>query len=371
MKKINILVAAGGSGGHIFPGISFSSCAKKNNNCKISFLASNRLLDKNLINSYGLNAYFLSANPMPFNRNIFKWITFFCKIIFDFFKAAGILIKEKINVVVLFGGYSSGAVAVAAFFLRVPIIVHEQNLVPGRAVNIISMFAKKIALSFPETKNVFNERIAAKTIYTGNPLREYKLYADVKIPLAELGLQSGKKTILIMGGSQGSTFLNDNFSHIAKKINDKMPGCFQFIHLTGKKDFDTVSDYYENNKIPSKVVSFLDKIEYAYALATIAVTRAGASALFELAKFRIPMVVVPYPNPKNNQRHNAEYFKDKAGCAYFDEKNIDTEKVVDFMLKVLSDEALRNRIKSQLGEISQPNPEENLMNIVKYLKGIK
>ena len=356
---MRVILAAGGSGGHIFPSLALARELEKKGCSEVRFVSSKRKLDQNLLSGVKERCFFLSVNPMPLKFHPWKILVFLCKLVYDIFSAAYILLKCRPNVVVGFGGYSSGAITALAGIFRIPVIIHEQNLVPGRANKILAGMARKIAVSFRGTGKYF-PGAEDKVVFTGNPLRMDMLTNDRSTSAERLGVAPEKKTVLIMGGSQGSTFLNSMASKGASYINEKTRGAVQFIHLTGVRDYNTVRQFYSENNIPGQVFSFIDRIDDAYAASDVAISRSGAAAVFELAYYAKPMILVPYPNPKNNQRSNAVYFSKNGAAVYKEEKDLSLDELANEVLKILNDDGYRRDLSVSARELSCPDAGKSL-----------
>ena len=165
---MKILIASGGSGGHIFPAVSVAGKFKNEN---IVFVASRRRLDKNILANTGYKKYFLSANPMPYRFGL-KTLSFMIKIVMDTVQAFRILLLERPDVVVGFGGYTSGVTVLLASKMKIKTIIHEQNLVPGRTNKLLCRHVNRVAVSFDKTKEYLKN---SDVVFTGNPLREDSL----------------------------------------------------------------------------------------------------------------------------------------------------------------------------------------------------
>jgi len=356
---MRVLLAAGGSGGHIFPMVSLASELEKNGVEDIYFIASRRRLDRNILAPSRHPCYFLSANPMPFGFKPVRSAVFAWKMAMDTASSAFLLGRLRPDVVVGFGGYSSGAAAAVAGLMRIPVVIHEQNLVPGRANKILGRIADRVAVSFPETSRYFGSA-SDKVFYSGNPLRSDILGKDRREGAERLGLDPAVMTVLVMGGSQGSSFLNSTASRAALLVKREEGNAVQFIHLTGRKDHGDVTRFYEENGLRGRVFSFLEGIDDAYAASDLAVSRAGAAAVFELASYSRPMILVPYPNPANNQRHNAEYFAEAGAAVLKEERDLTPEDLAAEILGVIRDGQRRQRMARAAGNLSVPEAGEKL-----------
>ena len=351
---MKIILAAGGSGGHIFPSIALARELEKLGRNDICFVSSKRRLDRNILDKGKYKSFFLSINPMPFRFSPVRVLIFMVKLLLDTIASLYIIVRVRPDCVVGFGGYSSGCIAKWASFFKIPVIIHEQNLLPGRANLLLSRAADRVAVSFNESAEYFPAS-AEKVVYTGNPLRMELLSNDRAGSIRELGLTPGKLTVLIMGGSQGSTFLNRVASEATCIVKAKNPDKVQFIHLTGSKDYDAIKDFYEKNNIPGRVFSFMERIDEAYAASDLAISRAGAAAIFELAFYSRPMILVPYPAKKNNQRFNAIYFSQKGAAIYKEETDLSPEVLAGTTINLLADISKRSQMSHAAGNLSNPD----------------
>ena len=356
---MKVILAAGGSGGHIFPAIALAKELRKKGVEEIAFVSSKRRLDKNILDGSEFKAHFLSVNPMPFNLNPIRLVSFSFKLFIDTLASLWLLIKIRPNAVVGFGGYSSGTISICSKLLGITLIIHEQNFLPGRANRLLSWCADCIAVSFLESMKYF-KAYQDKLFHSGNPIRLEVLSNDREKSLSELDLSSNKKTILIMGGSQGSTFLNETASKMAQELSKSHHNMVQFIHITGKNDYNKVLSFYSENKISGKVFSFMEQINNAYALADLAISRAGAAAIFELAYYSRPMIIVPYPNPKNNQRSNARYFSDSGAAICKEEKTLTVGELYKEVSVLIDDEIKLDCLAKASSKLSNPTAGEKL-----------
>ncbi|MGD2279076.1 MAG: undecaprenyldiphospho-muramoylpentapeptide beta-N-acetylglucosaminyltransferase [Candidatus Omnitrophota bacterium] len=356
---MKVILAAGGSGGHIFPSIALASELEKLGVEEVYFVSSKRRLDRNILEKEEHRSFFLSINPMPYRFGPVISLVFGWKLLADTLASAYILIRVRPDCVVGFGGYSSGCIARWAKVFGIPVIIHEQNLVPGRANRILSRVADRVAVSFRESEGHFPD-LREKVVYSGNPLRLGMLSNNRPESLKRLGLEPDKLTVLVMGGSQGSTFLNRTASEAARSIERHKGGSVQFIHLTGSKDYRATKDFYKENNIPGSVFSFLERIDDAYAASDLAISRAGAAAIFELAFYAKPMILVPYPSSKNNQRYNAIYFSEKGAAIYKEEADLSPDVLTETVLGVLDDGAKINEMSKAAQSLSEPEAGKRL-----------
>ncbi|MFA6321500.1 MAG: undecaprenyldiphospho-muramoylpentapeptide beta-N-acetylglucosaminyltransferase [Candidatus Omnitrophota bacterium] len=333
MKKAKVLIAAGGSGGHIFPAIALAKALQKfpGYDVDIRFVGSNKALDRRIFEKEGFKFSLVSANKFPYKLSL-KIIWFLIKFKIDCIKMFFAFLSYRPDVVVGFGGYVSCPVIVMAAIFRTPRIVHEQNVCPGRANKLLFTLADKVAVSFDQMCSKGD----AKYVFTGNPIRSEVLKEDRPGGIKRFGLDESKFTILVVGGSQGAHFLNETFISAISAIDKELRSSLQVIHLTGVKDYEWAIKAYELiDGLQSRVFSFIDRIEEAYSASDLIVTRAGASAIFEAAYFARAMILVPYPFAMSHQSENAKVFSSEGAAVTIEENILSSEVFKDNILRLV------------------------------------
>lgn len=366
---MKMVIACGGSGGHIFPAVALAQGLKeKDPAVDLLFVGSNSVLDKRIFEKEQLRYKLLSSNKLSYKISFYT-VIFFIKLFVDVIKAFFILLKFSPDIVVGFGGYISSPVIFAAYILRIPRIVHEQNVVPGRANSILFRFADKIAISFEQTKKYLG-RFAYKAVFTGNPIRARLLKNDRADNLKKLGLYEDKFTILIIGGSQGAHNLNKAVLQALSGLGAKKSGSLQIIHITGISDYDWASRAYKELGISHRVFSFIDNIEDCYSVSDLVLTRSGASAIFEIAYFGLPMILVPYPFAMSHQAENAKVFSANGAAIQIDEKGSFGDLIKDRIENLLSNRLALSEMSMRAKNLSVPDSSYNLAGeVLKIVKG--
>ena len=294
-----IAISGGGTGGHFFPAYSVFKYFKEKNIPTI-FIGSKNSIE----------AQFFEKDFFLFDikKNVFlpKRLYSYIKIS----KKIKQLLKEKnVKLVLGFGGYVSFPLYLAAYLLKIPIVIHEQNVLFGKANKLFSRFAKKIFLGFPyfERKNI-EDIDNKKFVWTSNPLRkEVEIYdKEDKNSLKEkLKIPPSKKVLLIYGGSQGALFLNEVFEYIASKSPNILKEFF-IIHITGKnKGFFRLKNIYEKRNYDFLLFEFKENLGPYLKVADLVISRAGALTVTEVCYFKKKTLFVPYPYAyKNHQYEN-------------------------------------------------------------------
>jgi UDP-N-acetylglucosamine--N-acetylmuramyl-(pentapeptide) pyrophosphoryl-undecaprenol N-acetylglucosamine transferase len=332
---MKILAVAGASGGHIFPAISFFEALKKEHADFKTILVIPRRGAKIQIAAGEFNIKYISIFPvnLSFTRsnfiallNLFKGLLQSLKLIFGF----------RPDIVIGFGGLESIPLLFFAWIFRLKTLIHEQNVLPGRANRLLAKFVDKVAISFIETKN-YLKIFPDKIVLTGNPVLERLKPVTKKEALEFFGFNENKFTILALGGSQGSHSINSAFlgAVVSLEKNYKI----QVIHISGAADYDFLSARYNglSSIVKTKIFSFLKEMQYAYSACDLAVTRAGATTIAELLLFRVPAVIIPYPYAYNHQLENAKIIE-KIGAAVVIEDN----EAMNMKLKNILDEFVNN-----------------------------
>lgn len=325
---MKFLFATGGTGGHLFPALKTALELRKRGH-EVFFLGSFGLgIEK--IQAYGFPLKNLEHCGANFN-NPFKIIKF-CFLMIKALMASIFFLKDfKPDVVAGFGGYGSFPGVCAAILLRYPSLIHEQNVLPGKANKILAGYVSRIAISFRKSSSYFQRE---KTVLTGCPCHSFHGVSDKAEILEEFHLQQNKKTILVFGGSQGSHRLNEEFLKAVILMKGQID--FQVIHICGKNDYLFLEKSYAELKIPFALFRFLDRMDYAYSLADLVIARAGAATVSEIAIFRVPAILVPYPYAQEHQKANAEILREVNLAEVIEEKDLTPERFKEEILRGLS-----------------------------------
>jgi len=288
------LVTAGSSGGHIFPALSFIEGLKKEypGTSALLVLPANAAVKKDALAGFDIKYISVSS----------AW-----GLLKSFFQGAFLIAEFRPDIAVGFGSISSLPVMLCAWLFRIPTMIHEQNVIPGKANVLLAWFCDSVAVSFEQTRSYLKQK--GKIILTGNPVRQKLEVVDKQKALKFFGLQD-KTTILVMGGSQGSSRINAEFLKAAGSIR----GDLQVIHLCGPRDPDMLKSGYDKLGIEARVFSFLDQMHYAYSASDLLIARAGAITISEAAFFGIPAILIPYPFAGAHQAANARVLTSR-GCA--------------------------------------------------------
>ncbi len=301
MIKETIMITTGGTGGHVFPAISIAQMLSKKK--YDTYFIGGYLDDNKFFNSKNLNFFSINCGKFVF-KNPWQGIKNFYQIYKGFLQSLRILKAVKPKLVVGFGSYYTVPVLLAAFYLKIPYVLHEANSIPGKVNKLFAKKALWTGLHFSQTEKY----IKGPVKHVGMPLRKHfkKNCCSKEEAFQYYDLNSSKKTILILGGSQGASSINNWMIQVAPLL----PKNLQIIHFCGSKENPSlIKDCYEKEGIKAIVKSFENKMEYALTAADVAISRAGASSIAELMEFEIPTLFIPYPfAAENHQLVNADYY---------------------------------------------------------------
>ncbi|QOD38335.1 UDP-N-acetylglucosamine--N-acetylmuramyl-(pentapeptide) pyrophosphoryl-undecaprenol N-acetylglucosamine transferase [Candidatus Wolbachia massiliensis] len=311
---MGIILATGGTGGHIFPAITLAKAIKARGcNCIL-------FTDKRTDKSADVDSYTLPLCKPSSNK--FK---FFLLLIYSCVLALYQTRKLKPKLVIGFGSYASFPTLLAAKVLSIPIILHEQNTVLGRVNRFFFNSAKLIATSFPETKYVQGN----KNVFTGN-------FVDIK---AHNYFSIEKKlNILVIAGSQGASFFDDVVSDVICNLPIRIKEKIRVIQQCTKKNINKIRSLYKNEEVNSELSEFFNDMEKRLANAHLVISRAGATSIAEITLAERPTIYIPYPYSKDNhQFYNAKYIED-SGAAVIVEQNSEAKKnLTELLVDLLGD----------------------------------
>ncbi|MCL2390305.1 MAG: undecaprenyldiphospho-muramoylpentapeptide beta-N-acetylglucosaminyltransferase [Endomicrobia bacterium] len=329
MENKNIIIAASGTGGHIYPGISLAH-EFKDNGYHVTFFISNNIASVNIMKNSGFEyvTFNLSGMPRGFSIRIFS---FAFKLVYSFFKSFKLIFKIKPLAVIGTGGYISVPTVAAAKILRIKTFIHEQNSLPGAANKLLSRIADKTFISFKHSKKYFNKN----TFFSGYPVRKDIFSVSKEDALRRFDFKNDVFTLLVFGGSLGALKINEIAFEAVKELSLKEQ--LQVLHITGGRGYSDIKDrvrYYSWYK----VFDYMHDIKYAYAASDAVVCRSGAGTVFELKMLNKPAVLVPYPHATDNhQFYNAKEKENDGKTEILEENDFTPLRLLKSIKKLKSD----------------------------------
>jgi UDP-N-acetylglucosamine--N-acetylmuramyl-(pentapeptide) pyrophosphoryl-undecaprenol N-acetylglucosamine transferase len=300
-----IVIAAGGTGGHLYPGLALAEEFRRSFRARVSFITTPRQVTLDIIRQYDFPFQILHAQALK-GTGLGRRFLSLLRLPFSIWQARRLLQRENPRLVVGMGGYSAGPVGLAAVRLGIPLVIHEQNAILGTTNKFLGRVASAIFLSFPESQG---NPAPEKSVWAGNPIRpEFCSPPSQPRPPAPF-------TLLVMGGSQGAHDLNMAMLAALPRLAELGPD-FRCLHLTGSADLDQVQSGYQQAGVNARVLAFSPDVVTFMHQAHLVLCRSGASTLSELTALGRAGILVPYPFAVNqHQEKNAQYLR-KAGAAF-------------------------------------------------------
>src|SRR5438876_5174117 len=298
---MNAVIACGGTGGHLFPGLAVAETLRDRGH-EVMLFVSEKEVDALALSRRAFRFEKLPTVGLPslYSPAIFAFLRRFneslslCRSIYRKFKPQAVLGM---------GGFTSTAPILAGRMRGVPTFIHESNAIPGKANRLTARMVRAVLLGFKECAQFFPK---VQTEVTGTPIRTELSRIDRQIAREKLGLRADLTTLLVMGGSQGASGINQAVIKSLPALHD-VP--LQVIHLSGTREERLVADNYQREKIPAYVSAFHHRMEEVYSAAALLVARAGAASLAEFAAFSLPSILIPFPYAADDhQTRNAEIY---------------------------------------------------------------
>jgi UDP-N-acetylglucosamine--N-acetylmuramyl-(pentapeptide) pyrophosphoryl-undecaprenol N-acetylglucosamine transferase len=304
-----IAIACGGTGGHLFPGLAVAEQLVKRG-CAVTVLVSPKEVDQQAVKmARDVNIVTLPAVGLQ-NRNYFSFARSFVK---SYFTAKNTFKDFRPAAALAMGGFTSAAPILAARDAGAKTFLHESNTIPGKANRWLSRFVDECFVGFPQAASKLHSR---NVLTTGTPVRPQFKPRDAAACRAALGLDPDRPTVLVMGGSQGASGINDLVINALPMLTAWEDLQLQFFHLSGSADVEKVRGAYAERNLRAVVHGFFGEMDTALGAATVAVSRSGASSLAEIAAMRVPTILVPYPAATDDhQYYNALAFE-QSGAAH-------------------------------------------------------
>jgi UDP-N-acetylglucosamine--N-acetylmuramyl-(pentapeptide) pyrophosphoryl-undecaprenol N-acetylglucosamine transferase len=364
MKLERVIISGGGTGGHIFPAIAIANRIKKEYpDAKILFIGAEGKMEMEKVPEAGYEIEGLWISGFQ-RRLTLKNLALPFKILASLWKARGIVKKFKPQVAIGVGGYASGPTLKVASMMNVPTILQEQNSFPGKTNKLLAQKATKICVAYEKLERFFPKE---KIEMTGNPVRDKVVQIDglKSKGLSHFGLEEGKKTLLVVGGSLGAKTLNDSLKKDLKQLQEKN---IQVIWQCGKYQSEELMEWSKGQDMSGVSLNiFIKEMELAYAAADVIVSRAGAIALSELAIIGKPIILVPSPNvAEDHQTKNALALVEQDAAILV--KDVEArEKLIPQVLELMQNENRQNEMSENLREKAIGNADERIVNVIKSI----
>lgn len=349
---MTILIAAGGTGGHIFPALSVAQELKDSSSYPIVWVGAFKSLEQTIIPKYDFPIELVSIKGLR-GKGLKRLFSLPVILINSLYQSYKIIKRIRPRVIVGFGGYVTFPIALMGWLLKVPVLIHEQNSIAGLSNKILAKIAAHVLVSYPKVLT------SSKTTLVGNPVR-----AEITnlLPLKErYESRQGGLNILVLGGSLGAKTFNQVLPHAFTFIKDKVNS---ITHQVGRGDALMVKKLYESlNVTQVEVLNFIDNIDVEYAKADLIICRSGASTLSEVCSCGVATILVPFPYAvDDHQKHNALYLVEH-NAAYM---VLEGEKFIDEITAILQhiDRFKCVELATQARLLARPNATQEISKII-------
>jgi UDP-N-acetylglucosamine--N-acetylmuramyl-(pentapeptide) pyrophosphoryl-undecaprenol N-acetylglucosamine transferase len=329
MRKL-VVIAGGGTGGHLYPGIALArALMRRDMDIEVSFVGTQKGIEEKVLPREGFALKTILSAGLLGKKKIDRWVSLF-KLPIGTAQSMCFLIRKRPSLVVGVGGYVSGPLVLSAWILRIPILIHEQNSIPGMANKWLGKIADKIAVSFKESSESFPKE---KVELTGNMIREEFCQSKEDTPEK----LEGPFRVLVLGGSQGAHSINMAMVEALESLSEKK-GDLHITHQTGEVDYEIVNKKYEEVKFSCDIRPFIDDMADQYKKASLIICRAGATTLAEVTACGKMSVLVPFPHAAyNHQEKNARILEAaNAGELILDEE-LSGPRIAESILQAMAE----------------------------------
>ncbi len=354
-----IVFTGGGPGRHLFPGLAVAEQMRNAMpQIPITFAGSGKPLEREQVAAAGLEYLPLPCRPWP--RRFRDLGRFVVDNVIGYHTARRFLAEHPVAAVVGLGGYTSGPMARAAISCGIPLVLLEQNVIPGRVNRWLAPRAALVCTSFPITQKHLPAHCRVRC--TGTPIRNGFQPAS-----------TGARQLLILGGSSGARTLNEHVPQALARIGASLAG-WQIVHQTGPVDAAATQALYRSLGLTATVVPFLNNMPRVLAATGLAICRAGGATLAELAAAGIPAILVPYPYAANNhQRLNADLFAMARGSVVLDDRDAPGQlenRLVYLLPKLLDDSSCREAMSQAMQRLAKPHAARDIAKLILPLAGV-
>ncbi|MDZ8117389.1 undecaprenyldiphospho-muramoylpentapeptide beta-N-acetylglucosaminyltransferase [Pontiella agarivorans] len=361
-RKLKIGVACGGTGGHIFPGLATANELASRGH-EVTLWLAGKDIEHESVKGWNGEIITIPAEGFQFGFS-FRSVQTVYRLLKAYRLALSKMKANPPDVVLAMGSYASFGPIKAAGKLNIPYVLHEANLLPGRAVSMLAGKADTIAVSFEKTSYYLKH---ANIVRTGMPLRKdiQDASARPRIPRAE----GGPMRIMIMGGSRGAQVLNEVLPRSLALVAETGVQ-LEVIHIAGLQDTESIAAVYEKACIKAEVQHFIQHMEEVYLNTDLAICRSGAATCAELAAFGVPALLIPYPHAvRDHQMGNARILQDSGAADVVDQQDISTTWLRDYLIRVSEKPGRLERMATAMKKRGQSDAAQQLANLIEKVGG--
>jgi UDP-N-acetylglucosamine--N-acetylmuramyl-(pentapeptide) pyrophosphoryl-undecaprenol N-acetylglucosamine transferase len=355
-----ILIMAGGTGGHVFPALAVARMLRGQDQ-EIVWLGTHRGIEAELIPREGIPLEATRVAGLR-GKGLFSWVLAPFKLAVALIDAIGVLRRRRPKAVLGMGGFASGPGGLAAWLMRKPLIIHEQNSVAGLTNRLLAGFAREVLEAFPGS---FSAGVSTRLV--GNPVRSD--IAALPDPGERFAGRTGPLRILVLGGSLGAKVLNETMPRALRMLGpDRRP---TVRHQAGANTLELAHAAYADQGIDATIVPFIDDVADAYGWADIAICRAGALTISELAAAGLGAILVPYPTAvDDHQTRNAQYLVDADAAVLLPQSELTPELLAAEIGKCIDDRALVESRAANARQLARPDATREVADVCLAAGGV-
>lgn len=348
-RGFRIIIAGGGTGGHLFPGIAIADAfRRRSTKNQVLFITTGRPIETRVLSRTDYQTARIPAAGVK-GKGIFQKLTALVKVPAGMLASVALFIRFRPDAVIGMGGYSAAPVIMAARMTGIFRVIHEQNSIPGLTNRFLARYAHRIYVSYADTDM---GGYAEKLRFTGNPIRPE--IAEKISKAQKTGANGAFFTVLILGGSQGAHAINMAVIEALDHLNGTQ--AFRFIHQTGEADAEMVQAGYAKAGITARVEAFFDDMAACYAAADLAVCRAGATSVAEVAAAGLPAIFIPYPYAADNHQYfNAKVLSDMGSGEMIEQRGLDGNRLADRISYYARHESVRKEMQAKMAACAKPH----------------
>ena len=340
---------AAGTGGHVYPALAIASMLRQRGH-QIIWLGTKVGMEGRLIPQHGIDLHQIPMQGLR-GKGAIGWLLLPFQLARAVYKALQILRQVRPDITLGMGGYGSAPGGVAAWLLRIPLVIHEQNAIPGLANRLLKPLARRVLVGFTDV-------FGASAFYTGNPVRAD--IAAIDPPKTRLSNRGGELRVLVIGGSQGAAVLNtvvpDAIAALITTVNVKIH------HQAGATTLEATTIRYRQQNLEAEVVAFIDDMAAAYRWSDVVVCRSGAITIAEICAAGVAAILVPFPHAvDDHQTHNATYLAGRNAAVLLSQRKLSAQTLADELGAVAGSREKLLRLASNARQLSGADATENVI----------
>jgi UDP-N-acetylglucosamine--N-acetylmuramyl-(pentapeptide) pyrophosphoryl-undecaprenol N-acetylglucosamine transferase len=355
---MRVIIAAGGTGGHIYPGVAIArEFERRDPQTEILFVGTPRGLESKIVPREGFKLELLQVGALK-GVSLFAKTKSLARLPLSFVSALGILRRFKPDVVIGVGGYSSGPTLLMAALRRIPTMIVEPNAMPGFTNRVLARYVRAAALTFEDALDYFGKR----GVVTGNPVRGD--FAGI-----QKKARGERLNVLIFGGSQGAHAINVAMMEAARLLASQKER-FSIVHQTGEKDYEMVEQAYKEAGLEAEVKPFIHDMAARFEWADVLICRSGATTVAEVAAAGKAAIFVPFPfATDDHQRKNAEAFERVGAARLIVQKDLTPERLAEELQRLMGAPELINQMEEASRKLGRPDSAARAVDLAMKVAG--